>query len=120
MKKLLAFIFIMCISVALFAEITNKNVVGKWNYTVVTDQGDMTGALKFAEKEGKLTGEVHTLEGNVFTLSKVEIKEGNVLYFELQPDYDVLKVSVTVEGKKFKGSVSSAEGEFQLTGEKVE
>jgi hypothetical protein len=120
MKKLVLFLFVLGISTQLFAEVKTKDVTGKWKYTVVTDQGEMTGNLVFKESEGKLTGEVITNESGTFPMTKVELKEGDILYFELKPEYDVIKVTVKVEGKKFKGSGSTYEGEFALTGEKVE
>jgi hypothetical protein len=120
MKKLLVLLFVLGISTQLFANISAKQVVGKWKYAIETDQGNMTGSLNFVEKEGKLTGEVYTDNGDMFTMTKVEIKEGNILYFELKPEYDVIKVTLKIEGKKFKGSGSTYEGEFPLTGEKTE
>ncbi len=120
MKKILTVLFILCISAQVFAKITPKQVVGKWNYTVVTDMGDMTGILKFVEKEGKLSGEVISDDGGMFPMNKVEIKDGDILYFEITPDYDVLKVTLKVEGEKFKGSGSTYEGEFEILGKKSE
>lgn len=120
MKKLLSILFILAISTQVFAKLNPKQVVGNWKYTVVTEQGDMTGTLKFIEKEGKLSGEVYSDDGGVFKMNKVEIKEGDLLYFELTPEYDVIKVTVKIEGEKFKGSGSTSEGEFVLIGEKTE
>jgi hypothetical protein len=100
MKKILTVLFILCISAQVFAQINSKQIVGKWKYTVVTEMEDMTGVLNFVEKEGKLTGEVYSDDGGMFSMTKVEIKEGNILYFELKPEYDVLKVTLKVEGEK--------------------
>lgn len=120
MKKLLTLFFVLAISTQLFADIKEKHLVGKWKYTVVTDQGEMTGHLKFIEKEGKLSGDVIGDDGSSFPITKIELKENDVLYFEVKPDYDVIKVTVKVEGKKFKGTGATYEGEFALTGEKIE
>ena len=120
MKKLFVLLFVLAISSQIFANISAKQVVGKWKYAIETDQGDITGVLKFVEKEGKLTGEVYSDDGGMFDMTKVEIKEGNVLYFELVPEYDVIKVTLKIEGKKFKGSGSTSGGEFPLIGEKLE
>jgi hypothetical protein len=120
MKKFVVLLFVLALSSQLFANISAKQVVGKWKYTIVTDNGDYTGSLKFAEKGGKLTGEVYSDDGGMFDMTKVEIKEGNVLYFELVPEYDPIKITVKIEGKKFKGSGSVNEGEFPLVGEKME
>jgi len=120
MKKLIILLFVVGISTQLFAEITVKQVVGKWNYTVLTDQGNLSGALKFTEKEGKLSGEVIADDGSIFSMTKVEIKEGNILYFELKPEYDVIKVNVKIEGDKYKGTVTFPQGETAVTGSKTE
>ncbi|MEX2564639.1 MAG: hypothetical protein WD431_01700 [Cyclobacteriaceae bacterium] len=80
--------------------------------------GDMNGVLKFVEKEGKLTGEVIPDDGGVFPMTKVEIKEGDVLYFELVFKYQLLKTTLKVDGEKFKGSGYSYDGEFELFGKK--
>ncbi|MBT3385996.1 MAG: hypothetical protein HN778_05975 [Prolixibacteraceae bacterium] len=118
MKKLLIVIFVLGFSIQGFANLDAKQVLGKWKYTVETGQGQMTGILKFVEKEGKLAGDVIPDEGGVYPFTKVELKEGNILYFELKPEYDVIKVSVKVEGDKFKGTGSTYDGDFTLTGEK--
>ena len=120
MKKLLAVIFILAISTHVFAKLTPKQVVGKWKYTVEMDNGERTGVFKFAEKEGKLTGSIETADGNTFEFSKVEIKAENTLYFEFTPEYDPIKITLKVDGKKFKGTGSAGGGEAPVTGEKVE
>lgn len=120
MKKLILLLLILGISIPSFSQLKNENIVGKWKYTVTTDQGDMNGTLNFVEKEGTLSGEVWGDDGSIISLSKIELKEENVLYFELNPDYDLIKVTVKIEGEKFKGSGSTSQGEFALTGEKKE
>ena len=118
MKKLLIVLFVLGLSVQGFAQLNAKQVVGNWKYTVDTGEGQMTGVLKFIEKEGNLSGDVITNEGGTFPFTKIELKEENVLYFELKPEYDVIKVTVKIEGDKFKGTGSTYEGDFALTGEK--
>lgn len=80
----------------------------------------MTGVFKFVEKEGKLTGEVLTNEGYTIPFTKIEIKEENQLYLELKTDSDLIKVTVKVEGKTFKGTGTSYQGEAPITGVKQE
>ena len=121
MKKLLIALFVLGISLPSFAGLDEKDIVGKWNYKVETDQGEMNGTLTFELKEGKLAGKVTTDMGESFPFTKVEIRDDNVLYFELQPDYEVIWAKVTVDKKTFEGSVGSGEaGEMPFTGEKVE
>jgi len=120
MKKILSVLFILSISAQVFAEIKPKQIVGKWNYTVLMDGSELKGVFNFTEKEGKLAGEIVTEDGYSFAFSKVEIKEDNTLYFEFTPEYDLITITLKIEGKKFKGTGSSNGGEAPITGEKVE
>ncbi len=121
MKKLLFGLFILLMTTPVFAKIKAKQIAGTWTYSVQSDQGVMTGILKFTkEKKGKLSGEVFTDDGMNFPMSKVEIKEGDIVYFEIQPDYEVMKVSMTIEGEKYNGVVAVSQGEMTVTGEKKE
>ena len=120
MKKLIFLLFILVFSTQVFAKLTPKQVVGKWKYSVQLDQGEMKGNFIFAEKEGKLTGEIVTDDGYSFTFAKVEIKEDNTVYIEFTPEYDVIKLTLKIDGKKFKGTGSSVNGDAPITGEKVE
>lgn len=120
MRELLTVLFILAISTQVFAKLKPKQVVGKWKYTVEMDQGEIKGIFNFIEKEGKLTGEIVTDDGNNFTFSIVEIKEENTLYLEFTPEYDPIKITIKIEGNKFKGSGSSSGGEAPIVGEKVE
>ena len=120
MKKLLFAFFVLAISSQVFAEITVKQVLGDWTYNVNTDQGALTGVIKITEKEGKLAANIYSDDGNTFPVSKIEIKEGDILYFELVPDYEVIKVSVKIDGKKFAGTVGTDEGSMPITGAKKE
>lgn len=118
MKKILTLVFVLVLSFPSFAKLTEKQVVGKWKYAVETGESQLTGFIKLANNNGKLTGEVITDQNDVFKLSKIELQENNVLYFELQPDYEVFKVTVTVDGKTFKGKVGTQQGDFEINGKK--
>ena len=119
MKRLLLGLFILTLSTQVFAKIKAKHIVGTWSYAVHTDQGDMTGLLKFTKvKKGKLEGEVITDNGTAMPMSKLEIKEGDVLYFEVQPDYEVIRVSLKITGDSFEGTGTTDQGEAPITGKK--
>jgi len=120
MKKLMLLLFVLGISMQSFAGPKEKDVLGTWKYKVETDQGVLTGTLIFEKKEGALVGEVNTDDGEVFTFSKVELKDDDLLYCELDTGYELLEISVTVKGKSFEGTVGSEGGSFPMTGEKVE
>lgn len=120
MKKLFIVLFCLGLTLQVFAELKPKQVLGKWKYTVQMDQGEMKGVFKFAEMEGKLTGSIETEEGYAFDFSKVEIKKENTLYFEFTPEYDPIKITLKIDGKKFKGIGSTYNGDAEIVGEKVE
>lgn len=118
MKKLFILLFVLGFTSPIFAQLKSSEVVGSWKYKVETDQGDMTGTFKFVEADGKLSGNVVTTEGYTIPFTKIELKPENVLYLELKTDSDLIKVNVTVDGKKYKGTASSYQGEAPITGEK--
>jgi hypothetical protein len=120
MKKLLILLLVLGIASPIFAKLESKQLTGTWKYSVVTDQGDMTGVFRFTEKEGKLTGEVVTSDGYTIPITKVEIKEENNLYLEIKTENDLIKVNLKVDGKTFKGTGTSYEGDAPITGEKQE
>ena len=72
------------------------------------------------KKEGKLVGEVNTDDGEVFTFSKIELKDKDVLYMELDTGYELLELSLTLKDKVLEGTVGNDGGSFPMTCEKVE
>jgi len=120
MKKLMLVMLVLGISLQSFAGPKEKDVIGTWKYKVETDQGDLTGTISFEKKDGVLLGEVNTDDGEAFTFSKVEFKEKDVLYCELDTGYDILELTLTVKGKTMEGSVGSEGGSFPMSCEKVE
>ncbi len=120
MKKTAFLLFVLIFTFPALAQLKSDAVTGKWKYNVVTDQGDMTGIFRFAENEGKLSGEVITNEGYSIPFTKIELKENNILYLELKTESDLIKVTVKVEGKSFKGTGISYQGEAPVSGEKLD
>lgn len=120
MKKLTVFLFLLGISTFVFAELKPKDVVGKWKYNVDTGGEQLTGVFNFMEKDGNLAGEVISANGDKIPFTKIEIKNGNELYLELKTDYDLIKITFKVDGKKYSGMASNSEGEAPISGEKVE
>lgn len=121
MKNLFIVLLVFLMATPIFAKIKAKHVAGTWNYTVQTPDGDLTGSLKFKkEKKGKLSGEVMTDDGQNFTMTKVEIREGDVVYFEIQPDYDVMMITMNIDGDQYKGVVDTSQGEVPIFGKKQE
>jgi hypothetical protein len=120
MRKLLIALFVLGISLPGFAEIKEKDVIGTWSYKVETGMETLTGKLIIEKKEGALAGTVDTDDGAYVTMNKIELRDNDVLYFEVDTDYETLKITVTVKGKAFEGIVSSQDGDMPITAEKVE
>lgn len=119
MKYLILAAFMLGIALQAPAQLKEKDVIGTWSYLLSTDEGQLTGKLVFEKRDDILAGEVHTDDGDVFTMTKVEIRDNGVLYFELQPEYDVLKVTLTIDEEKYTGTAGSYDGELPVTGEKL-
>jgi len=120
MKKIMLVLFVLGISLQSFAGPKEKDVLGTWKYKVETDQGDLTGKLVFEKNDDALVGKVNTDDGEAFTFSKVELKENEVLYCELDTGYEILELTLTVKGKAMEGTVGNDAGSFPITCEKVE
>lgn len=120
MKKVIIALFVMGIALPSFAGLKVKDVVGTWSYQIETEYESMTGTLKFEKDGKKLTGQVITDAGDIVPMTKVEIRENNVLYFELEVDYNLLKANMTIDGKKYSGTVGSDAGDMVVIGEKIE
>ena len=119
MRNLFIGLFILLMAAPVYSKIKSKHVAGSWNYTVQTPQGDLAGTLKFTkEKKGKLSGAVYTNDGMTFPMTKVEIREGDVVYFEIQPDYEVMRVSMNIDKDQYKGVVVTSQGEVPVFGQK--
>ena len=120
MKRLMLILFVLGISLQSFAAPKEKDVIGSWKYKVETDEGTLTGTMTLEKKEGKLVGEVNTDDGEVLAFSKVELKEKNVLYMELNTGYETLELNLTLKDKVLEGTVGTDMGSFPITCEKVE
>jgi hypothetical protein len=120
LQKLLIILFVFGVSLNASGGLKEKDVIGTWKYSVDAYDQILTGVVIFEKNEGILTGKAKTDGGETFSFTKVEIRENNVLYFELKREYDVVSATVTVENKQFNGTVGNYEGEAPITGEKVE
>lgn len=119
MKKFLLLLMIASLSLQVSAKLKEKDLVGKWKYTVETGQETWTGVFHFTNDGKKLSGKVITDDGNTLPFSKIEIRDNDVLYLELQTDYDTIKITLTVDKDRFKGTGTSSQGEAPVTGEKI-
>ena len=120
MKKFLFVLFILGVFYQGNAQPDYSTILGKWKYSVETDYSPMGGLLIFSEKDGTLKGEVAPDEGGFFPMTKVEMRENDTIYFELKPEYDVIEVTLKIDGNKLKGTGSTYQGDFAVSGEKKE
>ena len=119
MKKLVIALFVLGMALPSFAGIKVKDVVGTWSYKIETEYETMTGKLVFEKNGDGLSGEVVTDIGETFQMTKVEIRDNNVLYFELEVNYNVMQATITIEGKENKGIVAGDGEEMEVIGEKI-
>lgn len=119
MKKVIIALFVLGISLPSFAGLKEKNVVGTWSYEIETEYETMTGTLTFEKDGDGLTGHVTSDAGDMIPMTKVEIRENNVLHFEIEVDYNLLKADMNIDGKTYTGTVGSDAGEMIVKGEKV-
>ena len=111
----------MVLGIALpsFAGIKIKDLLGTWKYEAVVEMQTLAGKFSFEKKDGELIGEVNTGEGETFLMNTIEIREDNVLYFELGDNGEVYKVTVTLMKDKFAGTLSNGQEEAPISGEKI-
>jgi hypothetical protein len=121
MKKLILLVLTLAIATPTFAGLKEKHILGKWSFSMETPDGTMTGSFLFHKKDGKLVGEVNTDQGDYVPLSNIEIRDNNVLYFEVETDYETLTVTLTIENKKtYTGIVGSQQADLEITGKKAD
>lgn len=122
MKKLmiLTFLFVIVLgSVNVAVSQTSKDLVGNWKYEVPSaPYGYEKGTLVFAEKEGKLVGEVKFADGYKIDMKDVAYEEGGGVKCGLYVDYEYVSVKAKIEGTKMTGTVNTPDGEMKLTAEK--
>lgn len=117
MRKLLLIFAIILISGYLSANDFSK-LLGTWNYKVeYAPQGYDKGQMVFAEKEGKVVGEVK-IEGYSIPVKNLEVVEGEYK-FGVEIDYGLIPVYIKIEGDKLTGRASTPEGDMPVTGTKV-
>ena len=113
-------LFVLGIAIPSFAKLKVKDVAGTWSYEIVTDMETLSGTMKF-EKDGKeLTGTVTTDNGQTIPFTKVEIRDNNVLYLELEIDYNPFEVSITIDGNKYSGTIGTDGRGAPISGAKIE
>lgn len=118
MKKSLFLLLVLAMSLPAMAGLKEKHVIGTWTYQAETGSETLTGTLTFKNTEGVLTGEVNTDMGDLITMTTVEIRDDNILYFEVPTDYEVLKITVTMNKKDYSGTIASQQGDMPISGEK--
>ena len=118
MKKSLFLLLLMAMTIPAMAGLKEKHVIGTWTYQADAGSETLTGTITFSNAEGMLTGKVNTDMGDFIAMTRVEIRDNNVLYFEVPTDYEVLKITVTMNKKSYAGTIASQQGEIPISGEK--
>lgn len=96
----------------------NSDLIGSWKYEVAgAPTGYDKGTLVFAEKDGKLAGEVKFADGYKIDLKDVSFESGTIKC-GLYVDYEYVSVKAKIEGTKMTGTVNTSEGEMKIAAEK--
>lgn len=103
-----------------FAGVKIKDVIGTWNYEVVTSDGQiLTGKLEFEKGNPGVAGKAITAGGEVYVLDDIKIEEDNVLSFSLKINEELHQVLVTIEKNTFAGTVQNEEVKVPISGDKI-
>ncbi|MEP2057014.1 MAG: hypothetical protein ABJJ05_04375 [Maribacter litoralis] len=118
MKQLvLVCVYLACATQA-FSQLTEKQLEGNWNYSVVTDQGTMTGVLNFSNDKGVLTGKVLSDDGQTWNMNSLEILEENTINFKISPQGETFSTSLIFNGNTFTGTSGPSYSPYQVSGER--
>jgi imidazolonepropionase-like amidohydrolase len=94
-------------------------VVGTWEYTLETPQGDRSGTLTFEGDASGLEGTITSPDGDEQELEAISF-DGTTLSFTIPNESGpTLSVTVTIEGDTFEGSVSTPGPSLTITGERT-
>jgi hypothetical protein len=92
-------------------------LVGTWEYTLETPQGDRTGTLTFEGDASSLEGTI-TAQGESEDVESISF-DGTTLSFTLPSPQGSVSVSVTVEDDTFEGTASVGGQSFPISGERT-
>ena len=118
MKKLVFVCMFLGFATQAFAQLNEKELMGTWKYSVMTDQGQLTGILNFGEEEGKLSGKVVSNDGQTWTMDSLELKEANTVNFEVTPQGETFKSTLKFVGDTFTGMTGPTHTQYKVTGER--
>ena len=119
-KNLLLYSFLGIIFLTSF-ELQPSDIKGKWYFSYESRVGTIKGIFNIKEKDGKLSGDIVASEfGIKHQFSKIEIKENDVLFLQVDNDNNKFELLINIKNKEFTGSISSIAGKTQVTGIKVE
>lgn len=122
MKKLIILTFLVTLVAISFnssAKVSNKDIVGDWNYEAPTaPYGFEKGIMAFSENEGALTGVLKLNDGSKIQLQNVKL-ENDLLTFSLYVEGGYVTVRSKIEDDTLTGSVDTPDGEMKVTAKKA-
>ena len=87
--------------------------VGIWDYTVTTDEGDLTGIMTISMKEEKLHISIQTDTYGTLILKDIELKEA-VLTATVELEGDVIDFEFEFEENSMEGYVGTPDGTLSI------
>ncbi|MGB4846381.1 MAG: amidohydrolase family protein [Saprospiraceae bacterium] len=103
----------------------SSSLAGTWSYTIDIPDQKKEGTMEFTEKDGSLTGTIHSSDitsGNN-ELESIVLDGDAVAFtfdFEIEGQLMVIEFNVKLKGESFDGSVTIADvGSFSITGQRM-
>ncbi len=104
---------------------TSSSLAGTWSYTIDIPDQKKEGTMDFTEKDGSLTGTIHSSDitsGNNELESIVLDGDAAAFTFDLEIEGQlmVIEFNVKLKGESFDGSVTIADvGSFSISGQRI-
>lgn len=119
MKKLLFLFLALTFSIASFSQLKPKQLIGSWKYAVETDTETYTGKLVFSLQNDDLKVKSISNEGYESEMVNAEIRAENTVYFEMNSDNGLIRVTLKIDKNSYKGTTELNGDEFPVTGKKI-
>lgn len=104
---------------------SSSSLAGTWSYTIDIPDQKKEGTMEFTEKDGSLTGTIHSSDitsGNNELESIVLDGDAAAFTFDLEIEGQlmVIEFNVKLKGESFDGSVTIADvGSFSISGQRI-
>ncbi|WP_347174618.1 hypothetical protein [Polaribacter uvawellassae] len=111
------FFFIATIGLTSMQSVTKIDPSGTWDYEVETAQGTMTGIMTIEKSDATYKVKIETTQFGTLDLENTKL-EKNELTANLDMQGAVIDFKFEFDGDSMKGTVSTPDGDMDMTGKK--